>query len=346
MIDIESESSIVEAPAVGSLSVDELAARLLDTHLKGARFPLQGQWELTCRCNLRCVMCYTDCFNTPDMLRRELSFPEIVRIMDEIQEAGCLELCLTGGEPLARKDFPEIYGYAKQKGFLVTVFTNATLLTESMADYWVRYPPSMIEISFHGLTQASFEPITQGAGSYDRCLEGIRMILDRQLPLTLKTTGMTVNRDEVLKIKDFVARLGHGRKVQYKLGGAIRARLDGSQDVYQYQLADEDIALIEQADPEFRAERARQEGLEEDFARQGKSLCGSERYKFHIDAYGQLQLCSNNRRQSYDLRHGSFREGFYEHLPQFPCPNRRPQAAEPVLTIERRTRPIQTKEVA
>src|SRR2546428_3467918 len=107
------------------------------------------KWESTCRCNLHCVMCYTDCFNTPERIRQELTLPEIVRIMDEIQEAGCLELCLTGGEPLARKDFLDIYAYAKQKGFLLTVFTNGTLLTEKIADYWACSPPSMIEISFH-----------------------------------------------------------------------------------------------------------------------------------------------------------------------------------------------------
>ena len=76
--------------------------------LSGGRFPLSSQWEITCRCNLRCVMCYTDCFNTPDMLRQELSLREIVRIMDEIREAGCLELTLTGGEPLIRRDLPDL----------------------------------------------------------------------------------------------------------------------------------------------------------------------------------------------------------------------------------------------
>src|SRR5437879_1787346 len=159
------------------------------------RYPLACQWEITCRCNLRCVMCYTDCFNRPDKIREELSTDEILRIMDEIHEAGCLDLCLTGGEPLARKDFLDIYAYAKQKGFLVTVFTNGTLLTKTIADYWVCFPPSMIEISFHGLIQQSFERITQGPWSYERCLAGIRLILERNLPLTLKTTGMTLNRD-------------------------------------------------------------------------------------------------------------------------------------------------------
>ena len=288
------------------------------------RYPLACQWEITCRCNLRCVMCYTDCFNTLDKLQQELSFPEILRIMDEIHEAGCLELCLTGGEPLARKDFLDIYAYAKQKGFLVTVFTNGTLLTRTIADYWVCSPPSMIEISFHGLTKQSFDRITQGPGSYEHCLAGIRLILERNLPLTLKTSGMTVNRDEILKIKEYVAGLGKDRqnKVQYKFGSAIRPTLDGSVDVYQYQLPEADITDIEQADPEFRAERGRQDRKIETLLHQGTALCAGGQYKFHIDAYGQLQLCSGNRRQSYDLRRGSFQEGFYWFLPQFTCPNK------------------------
>ncbi len=313
----------MDCPAITTVQDRELSQHL-SAKLGDKRFPLAGQWELTCRCNLRCVMCYTDCFNTPERIRLELRLPEIVRIMDEIHEAGCLELCLTGGEPVARKDFLDIYAYAKQKGFLVTVFTNGTLLTEKIADFWVQYPPSMIEISFHGLTKEPFERITQGPGSYERCLEGIRLILERHLPLTLKTTGMTVNRDEILKIKAYVDGLGrlYQTKVWYKFGSDIRQRLDGSEDVYEYQLPEQDVITIEQTDPEFRAERARQDRQMKERLQRGGSLCGSGHRKFHIDAYGQLQLCSNNRRQSYDLRYGSFREGFYEVLPKFHCPRR------------------------
>src|SRR5436190_1139417 len=99
-----------------------------------AHYPFLCQWEITCRCNLRCVMCYTDCYNSPANIKDELSTAEILRIMDEVALAGCLELVLTGGEPLARPDFFEIYGHAKTKGFLVTLFTNGTLITETIAD--------------------------------------------------------------------------------------------------------------------------------------------------------------------------------------------------------------------
>jgi hypothetical protein len=52
--------------------------------------------------------------------------------------------------------------------------------------------------------------------------------------------------------------------------------------------------------------------------------------RFHIDAYGKLQLCSGNRLQSYDLRTGSFREGFFEAMPTFACEWKAPLASEPI----------------
>ncbi len=322
-------------PSVPSVLDQELSRRFW-AKLGERPFPLACQWELTCLCNLRCVMCYTDCFNTPERVRQELSFHEIVRIMDEIHDAGCLELCLTGGEPLARRDFWDIYAHAKQTGFLVTVFTNGTLVTEQIADGWVEIPPSMIEISLHGLTKASFETITRGPGSHDRCLAGIRLILARRLPLTLKTTGLTLNHGEILAIKEFVNRLGaeYGTTVQYKFGSDIRLRLDGSEDVAQYQLPADQVSAIEEADPDFHAERSRRNRQEEESGHQGTSRCGGGLHRFHIDAYGRLQLCSGNRKASYDLRTGSFHEGFYDVLPHFPCPNRQPPEREELLNIQ------------
>ena len=53
-------------------------------------------------------MCYTDCFNRLDAIRQELSTAEIPRIMDELAEAGTLELCLTDGEPRPLRFFPTV----------------------------------------------------------------------------------------------------------------------------------------------------------------------------------------------------------------------------------------------
>jgi hypothetical protein len=69
-------------------------------------------------------------------------------------------------------------------------------------------------------------------------------------------------------------------------------------------------------------------GLREEFFRRESAVlppCRSGMQKFHIDAYGMLQLCSSNRQQGYDLRQGSFKIGFYEHLPSFGCARKVPE---------------------
>ena len=187
------------------------------------RFPLACQWEVTCRCNLHCVMCYTDCFNEPERIRQELPTVDLLRIMDDIAEAGCLELCLTGGEPLARPDFFQIYERAINLGFLVTLFTNGTLITESIADRLAAHPPHRIEISMHGLTETTFEQVTLGRGSFTDANRPLPCSLTAR-PLTLKSTAMTLNQHELLSIKRYVEIIG---SVRYKLGEEIRPALDG-----------------------------------------------------------------------------------------------------------------------
>ncbi len=275
------------------------------------RYPIHGQWEITCRCNLKCVMCYTDCFNTPEKIRQELSTAEIKAIMDDIAAEGCVELCLTGGEPLARPDFREIYAYAKEKGFLITLFTNGTLIDNAMADFFASLQPRVIEISLHSLTPKTFETITAGKGSFDKCMEGIRRLMERRLPLVLKMVALTLNQDDVIAVKRFTDQFP---SVRFKLGEDLRPTLDGNQTPGQYQLSEEALRRIKEQDRDIYLDSCQDES-EKPF-----HACHEGKKSFHIDAYGSLQLCSGNRRQSYDLRKGSFREGFYEFLPHFPCP--------------------------
>jgi len=86
------------------------------TKAAGLRVPLSGSLDLTHRCNLRCLHCYTG-DHSSDMPVTDMDTRRILSLLDEICDAGCLYLLLTGGEPLLRKDFPEIYRYAKEKVF-------------------------------------------------------------------------------------------------------------------------------------------------------------------------------------------------------------------------------------
>jgi len=183
-------------------------------HQQGTRkrVPISGAIEVTRRCPLNCAHCYNNLpLNDPTAQSSELTFREHCRILDEISGAGCLWVLYTGGEIFARNDFLDIYTYAKEKGLLITLFTNGTLITEKVADYLAEWRPFSIEITLYGRTKETYERITEVKGSFNRCLRGIRLIKERGLPLKIKTMAMTLNQHEIQDMMEFVEReLGLG----------------------------------------------------------------------------------------------------------------------------------------
>src|SRR5690242_4271075 len=126
--------------AIATLNYGEFSRDLHDKLRRatsgGQGIPSEASIEVTHRCPLACAHCYNNLpMNDPEARRGELTYEEHCRILDEITEAGCLWLLYTGGEIFARRDFLDIYSYAKRKGLLITLFTNGTLITPQIADY-------------------------------------------------------------------------------------------------------------------------------------------------------------------------------------------------------------------
>src|SRR4051794_8235874 len=105
---------------------DQLRQRALD-----ACIPLNVTLELTLRCNLKCVHCYNFDRDLPYLplkkREEELSDPEILRILDEVREEGCLYLALTGGEAMLHPRLDDFVAHAARAGMMVTVKSNGTL---------------------------------------------------------------------------------------------------------------------------------------------------------------------------------------------------------------------------
>jgi radical SAM protein with 4Fe4S-binding SPASM domain len=285
-------------------------------HQKAAsqHIPISGTMEVTQRCNLRCSHCYIPMSTRKGPRQLELSLPEIQHILDEIKAAGCLWLLLTGGEPLLRRDFLDIYMYARRKGFILTLFTNGTLITPHIADILSEWRPFIIEITLYGYSQATYERVTGIPGSHKRCLRGIELLMERGLPLKLKTVLMTPNRHELGDMQAFARSLG----VEFRFDPILNAGLDGSLLPTGLRLSPEEIVAIERADPD----RARR--WPEHFKQIGDTkitdrrlyACSAGANSFHIDSFGRLSLCLTARHPSYDLRAGSFHHGWEEFIPQ------------------------------
>jgi radical SAM protein with 4Fe4S-binding SPASM domain len=282
-------------------------------HVGTRRVPLGGTVELTRRCNNRCKHCYNNLPATDSRaLAEELRTDELNRILDEAAAAGCVWLLLTGGEIFLRPDFREIYTHAKQKGLLVTLFTNGTLITPEEADFLANQRPFSIEITLYGATRKTYERVTGNPGSFGRCLRGISHLRDRGLPLKLKATLSTLNRQEIREMKRFAENdLG----LPFRFDALLNARCDRSLKPLEVRLLPEEVVQLDLADPE-RVEALR------DFARSqrghgpanshGNPLypCGGGAHSFAIDPYGRLRACAISPGEGFDLRSGSFQEGW------------------------------------
>lgn len=275
-----------------------------------------AQIELTYGCNLHCVHCYTDCYNHPDLIKREMSYEQVVHILDQLHDVGVLWVCFTGGEIFVRKDFFTIYAYAKEKGFLITLFTNGTLITEAIADYLKEHPPFCIEISCHGATDETFDRITQVRGSFQRFLKGVRLLLERGLPIKLKTKAMTVNKHELGQIKALVESFG----VPFRFNSAIYPRLDGDLTPTKYRLSPEEIVEIEWSEDQVDRDEASCQlgGKAELSPPQDDRLfrCGCGTTAVHISAWGKLGACTWAKEPRADLRKTSVAGGIAGVFPQ------------------------------
>ena len=271
----------------------------------GQRAPMQVSIEVTRRCPLECQHCYNNLpMGDQDARSREMTTEEHFRMLDELVEMGCFWLLYTGGEIFARKDFLEIYTYAKKKGFLITLFTNGILINEKIVDYLAEWPPFSIEITLYGRTRETYEALTMIPGSYDRCLRAIELLRDRGLPLKLKTVATSINKHEILAMRQFAEEeLG----VEFKFDGQINPRIDCSQSPLAVRLTPEEVVALDMAAPKGVSEYRR---LAKHDAENPPNLlnndtvyfCGGGMNSFAINPYGEMSICVISQQETFDVR--------------------------------------------
>ncbi len=163
--------------------------------------PVSGTFELTGRCNLSCRMCYIHQASAdPAVAQRELPTQTWLDLIAQAQKCGTLTMLLTGGEPLLRPDFAEIYTACRRAGFLVSVNTNGSLLTERHFSLFQQIRPFLLNISLYGADDETYERICGQKGIYSRVRENILRLRQLDLPVKINYTVTKENfhqRDEI-----------------------------------------------------------------------------------------------------------------------------------------------------
>ena len=289
-----------EGPGIQSMKESEFLSRLENKAYEN-KVPWEATLELTYGCNLRCVHCY----NPTHKAKGELSTQDFCQMIDQLSREGCFVITFTGGEIFTRRDSFEIFSYAKNKGFSILLFTNATLITPERADRIQALEPWGVEISIFGATQETYEKVTGIPGSFGRFLAGIERLRERKVPLLVKMPVMTLNQHEVKQAKALVEGWG----IRFVYCPEIAPRQDGSLEPLQYRITPQDLIQLDQ---EILGKWDEKEGKEKDKCQASDGLfqCGCGKSSMAVTPYGEMNLCINFPVPQYDLRTGNLSEGW------------------------------------
>lgn len=232
------------------VSTQRLPEYALWQRLREGRRPRSFDLELTARCNYDCRHCY---INLPAGDRaareRELTLEEICAIADQAAALGTVWCLLTGGEPLLRPDFPDIYLALKRKGFLLAVFTNASLVTVEHVRLFRAYPPRDVEVTVYGATEETYERVTRRPGSYAAFRRGLALLREGGVKVRLKAMALRSNAHELEAIGRYCCER---TKDYYRFDPLLHLRYDGDErrnaEIRGERLSAAEIVALEQAD--------------------------------------------------------------------------------------------------
>ena len=172
---------------------------------KGAsqKIPVSGTFELTSRCNFNCKMCYV--YMSPKdqaLIGQEMTTQEWINLGRAAADNGMIYLLLTGGEPLLRPDFIEIYTALIQMGLVITVNTNASLLTPEVIDCFRVHRPEKVNVTLYGLSDCTYQRLCGNRQGFDAAVRNILAMKEAGIHVNLNTTFTKYNLADMDRIVD------------------------------------------------------------------------------------------------------------------------------------------------
>jgi MoaA/NifB/PqqE/SkfB family radical SAM enzyme len=213
---------------------------------------------------------------------------------------GCLQVRFTGGEPLLRSDFEELYLFARRLGLKVLIFTNACLITPQLADLLARIPPLVyMEVSVYGMRKESYEAVSRVPGSFAQFKRGVDLLLERKIPFVVKSALLPPNKAEMDEFEAWAKTIPWMDKPpSYSMFFDLRNRRDDKKKnalIASLRVSpEESVAVLSRDAAKYRKEM-------EEFAGKFMGPSGDKLFAcgagngLCIDAYGFAQPCMGVR---------------------------------------------------
>ena len=277
----------------------EIFKRFLNFQARMRGVPYNGGFELTPLCNFDCKMCYVHL--TKAQMEREaklLTTDQWIDIMRQAVDSGMMHADLTGGECLSYPGFKEVYLYLVSRGVKVSVLTNGQLITEEMADFFAKYPPSIVQITVYGSDEDAYEHVT-GRRAFADVMAAIERLKKRKIRMMLTCTPSRYMQEDTHALLELLRSLD----VRYGIGtGSLEPRPDTER--IRAEFAPETALYVKLHKDEkayMEAKYASVEPVQENsvridyvprgFSAKSKIPCSSGQCAFHVNWKGEMTPC-------------------------------------------------------
>ena len=274
---------------------------------QGVDRPLYGTIELTNACSYDCI----HCFERDDRGKDVWTLDEVKKIIDEIVEEEGFALALSGGEPLLHPDFKDIYIYAKEKGLIVSVFSNLNYIDDKLLNLFKEYPVSSISTSCYGFSDETYEAVTKRKNSRKQFFENVNRLIEEEIPVDVKYFVLKENIHEALIAKEYF----NNRQVPFVFSYLLRAMDSGNIDNLSHQITPKQAIQLELRDENkveywknryYSSDNSYDERIKA-WNQKRKYLCPIGVKGYYISANKNFYLCSSERLHGYNLKEGSFK---------------------------------------
>ncbi|MCK5313301.1 MAG: radical SAM protein [Desulfobacteraceae bacterium] len=294
-------------------SIKDFAKRIRKTKIR----QLSGvSMEMTRKCNFACKHCFCANPSFVGKTEKELEYKEWEKIAGQIADEGVLFLTITGGEPLLSAYFKKKWIELKKKGFLLTLFTNGSLINNNMVDFFSEWTPLEVSITLYGASEETYQKVTGCKGMFKKVMDALDLISDCGIPLEVKGVFSHLNIHDFEAVKEISKKYCELFRWDVQLIGAFSGISNNPQ---QIRLSPEEIVELENTDPVRKSE------MQNLINRWSPSKINKENYAFgcnvgngtaHIDAYGYMHPCLPLEILKYDLTKGSVKEGWEIAIPE------------------------------
>ena len=182
------------------------------------------QFELSSRCNERCIHCYI-----PNEKKREgfdMPTRKVLSVIDEFAEMGGLHVTLSGGEALLHKDICKICEYCREKDLEISILSNLINLKESDIEVFKKTNVSLIQTSLYSMDPEIHDFITTIPGSFEKTKSAIELLVKNDIPVQISCPIMKANKNSYSAVMDYARSL----KIKAQTDFIMMARADLSTD--------------------------------------------------------------------------------------------------------------------